>query len=79
AGERTRVWAAHVLSATTAARPGQIVAASAAGIDCSTGQGLLRLLQLQRPGGRTVTAGEYLKARPLKHGMALRGGTPAGR
>jgi methionyl-tRNA formyltransferase len=57
---------------------GKIVTASAAGIDCSTGKGELRLLQLQRPGGRPVSARDYLNARPLQTGLANDGAADAG-
>jgi methionyl-tRNA formyltransferase len=64
AGERTRVWAASPLAAPSQQHlPGAIVAASAPGIDVATGDGLLRLLRLQRPGGRQLSAAEYLNAR----------------
>jgi len=65
AGERTRVWSACVVDGVTDHAPGAVVAASAQGIDIATGKGLLRLLQLQRPGARPISAGEYLNARPL--------------
>ncbi len=64
AGERTRVWAASPLAAPSRQQlPGAIVAAGAEGIDVATGDGLLRLLRLQRPGGRQLSAVEYLNAR----------------
>jgi methionyl-tRNA formyltransferase len=63
--ERTRIWAARALTATSQHVPGQIVAATAEGIDVATNKGLLRLLRLQRPGGRQLSAAEFLNARPL--------------
>jgi len=64
AGERTRIWAAGSLPAPSQHHlPGAIVAANAAGIDVATADGLLRLLQLQRPGGRQLSAAEFLNAR----------------
>lgn len=65
-GERTRIWAARAMETSSAPKPGQVVAASPEGIDISTGEGLLRLLSLQRPGGRVVSAREYLQARALE-------------
>jgi methionyl-tRNA formyltransferase len=63
--ERTRIWAARALTATSQHPPGQIVAATPEGIDVATNKGLLRLLRLQRPGGRQLSAAEFLNARPL--------------
>lgn len=71
AGERTRIWSARALATRPAAPPGECVAAGPEGIDVSAGDGVLRLLSLQRPGGRAVTAREYLQARPLGPGTSL--------
>ena len=64
AGERTRIWLAKAVHAQSAALPGTVIAATAAGIDISTPTGILRCLRLQRPGGRQLSAAEYLNARP---------------
>lgn len=65
AGERVRVWSAGVHTvAAVAAQPGDVVAASKFGIDVACGDGVLRLLTLQRAGGRVITAADYLNARP---------------
>jgi methionyl-tRNA formyltransferase len=63
AGERVRVWRAQALPGA-AANPGGIVAANKHGIDVACGDGMLRLLEVQRPGGRRISAGDYLNARP---------------
>lgn len=70
AGERTRVWAARVLPALRQPTPGVIVAATAEGIDIATADGVLRLTQLQRPGGRPLSASEYHNARQLRSGAS---------
>jgi methionyl-tRNA formyltransferase len=63
AGERVRVLGAEVLDAPADAAPGTVLAATRAGIELATGAGRLRLTRLQRPGGRPLTAQEYLNAR----------------
>lgn len=78
AGERTRIWAACSLASATSQAAGKIVATSAAGIDFSTGEGQLRLLQLQRPGARPVSAREYLNARPLLTDPIIKDGINGG-
>lgn len=70
-GERLRVLAAAVREASPGAAPGTVLAASREGLDIATGDGVLRLLQVQRPGGRPVTAAEYLNARPLERGARI--------
>ena len=62
-GERVRVWAAQALAGTCMS-PGVIVAAGKQGIDVACGEGALRILRLQRAGGRVVSAADYLNARP---------------
>ncbi len=66
-GTRIRLWNASVspMSAPAEASPGKVLAASADGIDVATGEGVLRVLQLQLPGKRTLPAGEFLNATPL--------------
>ncbi|HEU0277100.1 MAG TPA: methionyl-tRNA formyltransferase [Rhodanobacteraceae bacterium] len=67
AGERVRVWAANAIPApdnTPRAEPGEVVAASKAGIDLACRDGVLRTTTLQRAGGRAISATDYLNARP---------------
>lgn len=56
-----RIWEAQVLK-KSAAQPGVILQASSEGIDVSTGQDVLRILKLQLPGGKVLTAREILNA-----------------
>jgi len=68
AGERLRVWRAQVpeRSVMGGERPalGSIIAASRDGIDVACGDGMLRLLEVQRAGGRRVRVADYLNSRP---------------
>ncbi len=70
-GERIRVHAARAIDAPPAA-PGRVLAASRDGLDIATGVGALRLLAVQRPGGRAMAIGDYLNARPALRDAALR-------
>ena len=42
--------------------PGKVLATSAAGIDVSTGNGVLRLTRVQGAGRKAMSAAEFLKA-----------------
>lgn len=74
AGEPIRIIEASVASDVSPhLQPGAIVEASAAGIDVATGRGLLRILRLQAPGKRPVSAADYLNAR---RGLRVAGASP---
>ena len=64
-GERVRVYQAVVLGDDSGNPTGTVLAAGKDGIDVACGQGTLRLLALQRDGGRVQSAAEYLNARPM--------------
>ncbi len=64
AGERLRVHAARALPADSGRAPGTVLAASRDGLDVACGDGALRLLRVQREGGRPVAIADYLNARP---------------
>ena len=67
AGERVRVWKAEArdsgLGTPDSEKPGEVVSASKHGIDIACGEGVLRILRLQRAGGRVVDAADYVNAR----------------
>ncbi len=62
-GERVRIWSAQAVPGVAGAAPGSVVAASAEGIDVATGEGILRIRELQREGGRRISARDWLNAR----------------
>ncbi|MFQ5634908.1 MAG: methionyl-tRNA formyltransferase, partial [Gammaproteobacteria bacterium] len=72
-GQRMRCWAATVVGADTEAQidpdcagaPGRVVGAGAGGIDVRTGDGVLRLTEIQMPGRRRMGAAQLANARPL--------------
>ncbi len=64
AGEHLRIWQARPLAQTHAATPGTVLAAGRDGIDITCGEGVLRVLGVQRAGGRRVGVADYLNGRP---------------
>jgi len=70
-GQRLRIWAAESLPGTRDFQPGSVVEANQAGIDIATGDGVLRLLQVQLPGGRQMSSGDFLNASALQRGTQL--------
>jgi methionyl-tRNA formyltransferase len=61
-GERLRIWSAEAI-AGAAAEPGCIVASTRETIDIATGDGLLRVREVQRDGGRRIAVRDWLNAR----------------
>jgi methionyl-tRNA formyltransferase len=76
-----KIWQCEVAqNGAGAAAPGTIVAASPSGIDVVTGHGVLRILALQRAGGRRVTVADYLRGHPVQVGQSFQlPATPAQR
>ena len=66
-GESIKLWGAQVVEKRTDAFPGDIIAAGKQGIDIACGDGLtLRVLVLQAPGGKRMSAADYLLGHPIK-------------
>jgi methionyl-tRNA formyltransferase len=57
-GEQVKCWSADLADGRKAA-PGSVIAAGRDGIEIACGDGVLRMLELQRPGRRKVSAGEF--------------------
>ncbi len=53
------------------AGPGMALGADADGLRVATGNGMLRVLRLQRPGGRMLEASEFLRGFPITTGTLL--------
>ena len=69
-GEVLKIGAAEVLPhAKSSAAFGTLVHIGPEGLDVATGEGVLRLTQLQRPGGKRLSAAEFLRGQPLEAGM----------
>ena len=60
-----RIWAAHALNDTATAAPGTVLRTCPDGIDVATGNGILRITQLQLPGGRAMSAADFIHAHTL--------------
>ena len=65
-----KIWQAEPV-AGPAAQPGQVMSADRNGIVVACGEGALRILQLQREGGRRLTAQEFLAGCPISAGAVL--------
>lgn len=64
-----KIWKAEVVEA--AGTPGEILSMDEKGIVIACGKSVLRVLELQREGGRRMTAREFLTGHPLKPGTKL--------
>ena len=69
-GEVLKIGAAKVLPhAKSTAACGTLVHLGPEGLDVATGEGVLRLTQLQRAGGKRLSAAEFLRGQPMEVGM----------
>ena len=60
-----RIWQAEAVANNAPGQPGQVVHCDKHGIEVCCGEGMLRLLRLQLPGGKPLSAAEFLNAHPL--------------
>ncbi len=68
-GRRLKVWGARVVDGE--GNPGTVAATGPEGIDVQTARGRLRLEVVQPEGKRRMTAGEFLRGRPVAVGTSL--------
>ena len=69
--ETLKLWQAVAEPLQTVADPGTVVHADAKGVRVACGQGQLCLTQLQRPGGKRLSAADFLHGCPLLQGQRL--------
>jgi len=74
-GELIKLWRAQVVVAASGA-PGTVLAVTDGGITVACGSAALQLTELQRPGGKRLSARQFLQGKPLQPGQAFT--SPAG-
>jgi methionyl-tRNA formyltransferase len=69
--ETLKLWQAQAEPLAQVAEPGTVVQADASGVRVACGEGQLCLTQLQRPGGKRLSAADFLHGCPLQVGQRL--------
>jgi methionyl-tRNA formyltransferase len=72
-GQALKIWQAEPVAGSTDAAPGTVLQAGAGVLQVATGAGSLRLLELQRAGGKRMAAQAFLAGVPLDAGTRLGG------
>ena len=69
--ETLKIWQAVAEPLASPAEPGTVLSADASGVRVACGAGQLCLTQLQRPGGKRLSAADFLRGCPLQLGQRL--------
>lgn len=69
--ETLKIWQAVAEPLASPAVPGIVLSADASGVRVACGEGQLCLTQLQRPGGKRLSAADFLRGCPLQAGQRL--------
>lgn len=69
--ETLKIWQAVAEPLASPAEPGTVLSADASGVRVACGEGQLCLTQLQRPGGKRLSAADFLRGCPLLPGQRL--------
>lgn len=64
-GESVRIWRARPRAARCDAEPGTVLDSGSSGFEVATGEGVLHVDEVQRAGGRRITAGAFARQRSL--------------
>ena len=68
-GEVVKLWHARAVPMVRpAATPGEVISASSEGVVVACGSGAVCLSELQRPGGKRLSAAQFLQGQPLQMG-----------
>ena len=70
-GQVLKIWSGLPMPATSSASPGSVLQLHTDAFDVATGDGVLRVTQVQRPGGKRISAAEFLHSQALTVGMVL--------
>lgn len=62
-----RIWSATALDNNSDKKPGTVLSCNKDGVDVATGQGVLRIEKLQMPGGRAMSASEFVNAHDISN------------
>jgi methionyl-tRNA formyltransferase len=65
-----RIWRAQAIEGATSEPPGKVISCEKQGIDVATGDGILRLLEIQMPGKKPMDTGAFVNANDIS-GMLL--------
>jgi len=66
-----RIWAAELVDQLTTTKAGEVISVSRDGIDIATGDGALRLAQIQLPGKKAMAVSDFLNANSIEIGERL--------
>jgi len=71
-GESLKVWRCQLVPASSGdAQPGTVLQVDPAGVVVASGEGALRVTQLQRPGGKRLPTAEFLRGFAIAAGMVF--------
>ncbi len=73
-GVRIKIGKAAAGEEPFSGQPGEVINSGGTALDVATGEGILRFLFLQRPGGRMLPVAEFIRGFPFSTGTLLAGG-----